>query len=154
MTTSNQQPPAGAAHDDLVTSPGCDERTLEALARSRELRARSHQLLGRGQTIAPAGTGGGPRPGGQPPLRITALDQQVEYAKVTRARLAALAAELAATEDKVAYVHDQLAAEDPENAARYRRAADDARRAARRAREFQGNVTDSTRAQGGGRAGA
>ena len=164
MTTSNQQPPAGAAHDDLVATTGCDERTLEALARSRELRARSHQLLGRGQTIAPAaavtsrarrqaGTGGG-LPGGQPPLRITALDQQVEYAKVTRARLAALAAELAATEDRVAYVHDQLAAEDPENAARYRRVADDARRAARRAREFQGNVTDSTRAQGGGRAGA
>src|SRR5262245_44975956 len=94
MTTSNQQPPAGAAHDDLIASTGCDERTLEALARSRELRARSHHLLGRGQTIAPAaavtsrarrqaGTGGGPRPGGQPPLRITTLDQQVEYAKVT-----------------------------------------------------------------------
>jgi hypothetical protein len=39
------------------------------------------------------------------------LDQQIGCAKATRVRLAALAAELADTEDNVARVHDQLAAE-------------------------------------------
>lgn len=147
MATSDQRPPARAAQDSPVTFPGRDQGTQDALARSRELRAHSQQLLARAQTIAPAprrahrraGTGSGPRPGGQ---QLTATsDEQVEYARAARARLAALAAELADTEDRVARVHDRLAAEDPANAARYRRAADEARRAARRAREFQRNAT-------------
>lgn len=155
MATSDQQPPARAAHDNPVSSTDRDERTEEALARSRELRTRSRQLLAKAHHTAPPaeapsrarrqpGTGSGPPPGGQPLPVTTALDQQIEFARSTRARLAALAAELANTEDHVARVHDQLATEDPEHAARYRKAADEARQAARRAREFQRNATDGT----------
>ena len=155
MATSDQQLPARAAKDAPVTYTGRDDRTQEALARSRELRSRSQQLLAKAQRIAPAaeatssarrqaGTGSGPRPGGQRRPRTTTLDQQIEHAKATRVRLASLAAELANTEDNVARVHDQLAADDPANAARYRKAADEARQAACRAREFQRNATDAT----------
>ena len=153
MATTGPQPSATAAHDDPATSTGRDERTQEALARSRELRARSRQLLANTQRIAPAaaavvrarrraGIGNGPQPGGQ--QLTAALDRQVEEAKAARARLAALAADLATTEDNVAHVHDQLAARYPENAARYHQAADGARGAARRAREFQRTATDGT----------
>ena len=151
MATNDQRPPARATHDDPVASAGRDDRTRAALARSRELRERSQQLIAKAQHIVPAampmsrarrraGTGSGLRVGGQPRSRSTTLDQQIEYARATRARLATLAADLADTEDNVARVHDQLATEDPGNAARYRKAADEARRAASRAREFQRNA--------------
>lgn len=154
MATSDPQPTATAAQADQATAGGCDDRAEQALAHSRELRARSHQLLAKADRIAPAaaaasrarlraGTGNGPRPGGQRGP-TTDLYEQVEYAKTARARLARLAADLANTEDYVAHVHDQLAIQDPGNAARYQRAADEARQAARRAREFQRTVTDGT----------
>jgi hypothetical protein len=151
MATSDPQPAATAAQADQATAEGCDDKTEQALAHSRELRARSHQLLAKADRIAPAsrarvraGLGNGPRPGGQQRGPTTDLYEQVEYAKTARARLARLAADLADTEDYVAHVHDQLAIQDPGNAARYQRAADEARQAARRAREFQRTVTDGT----------
>jgi hypothetical protein len=153
MATSDPQPAATAAQADPATARGCDDRAEQALAHSRELRARSHQLLAKADRIAPAaaaasrarlraGAGNGPRPGGQQRGPTTDLYEQVEYAKTARARLARLAADLANTEDYVAHVHDQLAIQDPGNAARYQRAADEARQAARRAREFQRTLID------------
>lgn len=151
MAASREQPPAGAAPPDAAAADR-DDRPGEALARSRELRARSQRLRARSQRLTRAhttgsrpsrraGPGAGPRLAGQQPRRLTRdLEEQVQWARATRARLAELAAELAATEETVAYIHDQLAAKDPENAARYRRAADDARRAIRRIRDYQRNA--------------
>jgi len=151
MASGREQPPDWAARQDLAAT-GLGDRSGEALARSRELRARSQRLLARSQhlTQAHAAESGPPRRAvpaeaprltGQQPRRFTHdLEEQVEQARVTRARLAALAADLAATEESVAYLHDRLAAKDPKNAARYRRAADEARRAVRRIRDYQRNA--------------
>lgn len=151
MAPGREHPPAGAAGQDPAAA-GRNDRSREALARSGELRARSQRLLARSQRLTQPGavgsrpprrTGavGAPQLTGQHPRRLTwDLDEQVERARSTRARLAALAADLIATEETVAYLHDQLAAKDPKNAARYRRAADDARQAVHRIREFQCNA--------------
>ena len=61
--------------------------------------------------------------------------EQIEQAKALRKRLAETAAALAATEERVAQVHDELAARRPEHASDYRRIADEARQAASRAQE-------------------
>ena len=151
MAAGREQPPDWAAPQDPAAA-GRGDRSGEALARSRELRARSQQLLARSQhlTQTHAAGSGSPRragPAEDPPLAgpqprpfIGDLEEQVEQARTTRARLAALAADLAATEETVAYLHDQLAARDPRNAARYRRAAEEARRAVRRIRDYQRNA--------------
>jgi hypothetical protein len=151
MAADREQPPDWAAPQDPAAA-GRGDRSGEALARSRELRARSQRLLARSQhlTRAHAAESGPPRRAdpaegpplaGQQPRRFTRdLEEQVEQARTTRARLAALAADLVATEETVAYLHDQLAARDPRNAARYRRAAEEARRAVRRIRDYQRNA--------------
>jgi hypothetical protein len=157
MTAGQHEPPDGAARDDPPTSEGPDDRTVEALARSHELRARSRRLLAKGRHLGQAtaahrpatarrerqaGGGSTGRPSGQEPPGLTAdLDEQVKHAKALRVRLVALAADLAETEEAVAHAHDQLAIRDPKNAVRYGRAAGVARQAARHLREFLRNAT-------------
>lgn len=67
-------------------------------------------------------------------LQQTVHTDQRGRAAALRERLAVTAANLAATEDEVARVHDALAALRPSRSGEYRRVADEARQGALRAR--------------------
>jgi hypothetical protein len=159
MTAGHQEPAAGVTRDDPPTSEGLRDQKVKALARSRELRARSRRLRARCKCLDRAAAAHRPaaashepqagarntgRPSGRQPPGLTAdLDEQVRHAKAPRVRLAALAADLAETEESVAHAHDQLAIKDPKNAVQYGRTADAARQAARHLREFLRNTTEN-----------
>jgi hypothetical protein len=62
--------------------------------------------------------------------------EAIEQAKVLRERAMAAMEALAANEDQIARIHEELAASRPERRDEYRRTAEQARTAARRAREI------------------
>jgi hypothetical protein len=143
MVNQHEQPPAATAQANSFCA--ADDRVEAVLARSREARAENRRRIqaarervaaARGQR--PSGANGKPWPNAQQPtVRAVDLSEQIQRSKMSRARLAELAAVLAETEDNVAYIHDRLAEHDPRRSDRYRRAADNARQVARRAWEIQ-----------------
>jgi hypothetical protein len=148
MAARRTPPPAKAAGDDLPAAAGRDDRTEQALARSREIREKGTRQIQAARERAATARRPGPnaRSGPiapDPPARLTDARHQVERSRQARADLAALAARLAQTEETVAHIHDEMARRDSRRAARYRRAAEDARQAARRAREIQSNAAGS-----------
>ena len=146
MTTRPQPPPAAAARDDPPAA-GRDDRTEQALARSRAIRQKGNrQIQAAREHAAAARRRGGPNarsgPAAQDPAaRLLDAGEQIERARQARARLAALAAKLVRTEETIAHIHDDMAERDSPHAAQYRRAADDARQAAARARDIQRDAT-------------
>ena len=149
MAIRHEPPSAAAAGDDAPAAAGRDDRTEQALARSREIREEGNrQVQAAREYVATVrkrpGTGVRFWPAAQdsaaPPLSVS---EEVERSRQARARLAELAAKLVQTEETVAHIHDEMAGRDARRAAQYRRAADDARQVARRVREFQRNAAGS-----------
>lgn len=150
MATRRKPPPANAAGDDPPVTAGLDDRTEQALARSREIRekGRPQMQAARERVAAARGRRAGPKVRSLPVVQEPAVglvdaSEQIERSMQARARLAAVAADLVQTEEAVAHVHDKLALHDSRRAAQYRRTADDARQAARRAREIQAKAARS-----------
>jgi hypothetical protein len=150
MATRRKPPPAKAAGDDPPAAAGRDDRTEQALARSREIREKGRpQIQAAREHVATARRRrAGPSVGSLPVVQDQAVglfdvSEQIERSMQARARLAAVAGEQVQTEEAVANVHDGLAVRDSRRAAQYRQAADDARQAALRAREIQVNVERS-----------
>jgi hypothetical protein len=145
MATRRKPPAAKAAGYDLPAAAGRDDRTEQALARSREIREKGRrQIQAARERVATArrpGPNAGYGPIAQDPSAgLTDAREQIERSRQARADLAALAARLVHTEETVAHIHDEMARRDSRRAAQYRRAAEDARQAACRAREIQSNA--------------
>jgi hypothetical protein len=149
MATRRKPPPAKAAAEDPPAAAGRDDRTEQALARSREIREKGRpQIQAAREHVATARRlRAGPSVRSLPSVQDQAVglfdaSEQIERSMQARARLAAVAGELVQTEEAVANVHDGLAVRDSRRA-QYPQAADDARQAARRAREIQVNAARS-----------
>ncbi len=131
-----------------VLSASRQERAFEAIKRSRALLSASGSRLDRGEAALRRASARAERD--QADIDRAAaeserelahqrpdLREQIERAKALRKRMAELAALLAATEDKVAQVHEDLAAHSPQRESEYRRTAEEARKAADHARKVQ-----------------
>lgn len=146
---SRHQPPPATAGAYPPAGVGPDDRTRQALARSREIRQKGNrQMQAARERVAAVrrpwnGPGARPGPAVQDPVAVVLnVGEEIERARQARARLAEMAAELVQTEESVARIHDEMADRDSRRAAQYRRAAGDARQAARRAREIQRDATE------------
>ena len=149
MAIRPQPPSARAAGDDPPAAAGRDDWIEQALARSREIRARgARQLQATRRRLAavrrrPGQSAGSGLMAQDPVIRLDGTREQIERSRQARAQVAALAARLVQTEESVADVHDQMARRDPRRAAQYRQTAEEARQAARRAREIQRHAAGS-----------
>jgi chromosome segregation ATPase len=149
MATRPQPPNAAAAEDESRAATGRDDRTEQALARSREIREQTNRQI---QEVREQAATARKRPdtvasswpaAQDSATRLLSASEEIERSRQARARLAELAARLVQTEETVAHIHDEMAGRDSGRAAQYRRAADDARQAACRAREIQRNAAGS-----------
>ena len=148
MATRPQPPNVAAAGDNPRAAAGRDDRTEQALVRSREIREKGNRQIQAVRehvaTVRRVGPGARSGPAAQDPAaRHLDVGEEIERSRQARAHLAAMAARLVRTEEAVARIHDEMASSDSGHAAQYRRAADDARQAARRAREIQRDAAES-----------
>lgn len=142
MAARRQPPNAAAAGDDPPAAAGRDGSIEQALARSREIRNKGYRQMQAAWAPTPTMRRSGPgvmsgSVAQDSAAGLISVDEEIERTRQARARLAAVAGDLAQTEENVACVHERMARRGSPRAAQHLRAAGHARQAARRAREIQ-----------------